>query len=136
MRNRKSGAISGRHSIYDIFPDFSIPSKSINPNSTAQLTLELNAFQLQIAPAVSPYTSDYIRQREPFTQSFELYMLMCIIFRGRFYLKTILRMNGLMFICFSRFLDRFLLCIWDTDGLLTLIEAAFHLRRWINFNPE
>ncbi|CAM8881615.1 unnamed protein product [Rhodiola kirilowii] len=101
---------------YAIFPDFALPSKSINPNSVTppQLTSELQSLHLQIVNLCLPTRRDTYgsmsRSLYPFHRARAVYALLLRRFRN-----VSVR-------------------VWDTDGEFLLIEAAFYLPRWID--PE
>ncbi|CAM8915776.1 unnamed protein product [Rhodiola kirilowii] len=130
---------------YAIFPDFSLPSKSINPNSVTppQLMSELQSLHLQIVESVSPYTSGYIWQHEPFTLSVSS-SPSCICSSSQVpHLHGKVRFGDnledewfVVYLLFevSRRFRNVSVRVWDTDGEFLLIEAAFYLPRWID--PE
>uniref|UniRef100_A0A7N0TTW0 Protein ecdysoneless homolog n=1 Tax=Kalanchoe fedtschenkoi TaxID=63787 RepID=A0A7N0TTW0_KALFE len=130
---------------YAIFPDFSLPANSPNPNSTAaQLTSELQALHLQIVDSVSSYTSEYIWQHEPFTLSVSNSSCICSSSSSQVpHLHGKVRFGDNLedewFVVFllyeiSRRFRNVSVRVWDTDGEFLLIEAAFYLPRWID--PE
>ncbi|MBA0581858.1 hypothetical protein Gorai_024024 [Gossypium raimondii] len=109
--------------IYSIYPD--------NPLSQDSL----QSLHLQILNAVSPFTTSYIWQHEPFTLS--------IAFHPFPHLKGHLRfgdnLNDEWFTVFLLFrisvaFPSVSIQVHDSDGDFLLIEAAYHLPRWLN--PE
>ncbi|KAG4212125.1 hypothetical protein ERO13_A02G144800v2 [Gossypium hirsutum] len=109
--------------IYSIYPD--------NPLSQDAL----QSLHLQILNAVSPFTTSYIWQHEPFTLSIALHPFP--------HLKGHLRfgdnLNDEWFTVFLLFrvsvaFPSVSIQVHDSDGEFLLIEAAYHLPRWLN--PE
>ncbi|KAL6977878.1 hypothetical protein U1Q18_026661 [Sarracenia purpurea var. burkii] len=128
---------------YSIFPDFSILSNSqpLNPTTTSQL----HSIHLQILSALSPFTSDYIWQHEPFTLSPSASAAATCICSSHHHpfphLHGKVRFGDnledewfVVFLLFQvsiQFPD-LSIRVWDTDGEFLLIEAAFYLPRWLN----
>ncbi|KAJ4714559.1 putative SGT1 protein [Melia azedarach] len=112
---------------------------SIYPDS-ALSTSSLQSLHLEILNHLSPFLSDYIWQHEPFSLSLcadttavaaipHLY--------GRLRFGDNLEDEWFtVFLLFeiSRAFPNLSIRVWDSDGEFLLIEAAFHLPRWLN--PE
>ncbi|XP_034691589.1 protein ecdysoneless homolog [Vitis riparia] len=119
---------------YAIFPDFSLPvSKSPNPNITSLL----QSLHLQILTTISPHTTHYIWQHEPFTLSLSSPSSTIPHLQAK--LRFGDNLDDEWFVVFLLFqislaFPSLSIRVWDTDGEFLLIEAAFHLPRWIN--PE
>ncbi|XP_030498565.2 protein ecdysoneless homolog isoform X1 [Cannabis sativa] len=123
---------------YAIFPDF-----SLNPTAAAtSLSSSLNSLHLKILQTISPFVSDYIWQHEPFTLSASPHpSSTCLCSDHHSHLHGKLRYGDnlddewftvfLLFEISRRFPD-LSIRVWDTDGEFLLIEAAFHLPRWLN----
>ncbi|CAK9168162.1 unnamed protein product, partial [Ilex paraguariensis] len=127
---------------FSIFPDFSIPSTpQSSSTSTSELSSQLQSLHLQILQTLSPYTSDYIWQHEPFTVSLSSPTATCICSASIPHLHGKLRygdnLDDEWFIVFLLFhtslhFPNLSIRVWDTDGEFLLIETAFHLPRWLN----
>ncbi|XP_047315588.1 protein ecdysoneless homolog [Impatiens glandulifera] len=137
---------------YSIFPDFSVNSNTVTPQiAAADLFSQLQSLHLQILQSLSSLTSDYLWQHEPFTLSLSSPSASCFCFSSldSRHNRQIPHLHGklrygdnvedewfLVYILFEisiRF-PHLSIRVWDTDGEFLLIEAAFHLPRWIN--PE
>ncbi|KAF9680335.1 hypothetical protein SADUNF_Sadunf06G0110600 [Salix dunnii] len=112
---------------YAIFPDSSSLS---NPSDSSQ------SLHLQILEFISPYTSSYIWQHEPFSLS-----LSSSASPPLPHLHGKLRFGDniedewfTVFLLFqiSHHFPSLSIRVWDNDGEFLLIEAAFQLPRWIN----
>ncbi|KAJ7953517.1 SGT1 [Quillaja saponaria] len=124
---------------YAIFPDF-----ALRPTSTSELSSSLQSLHLQILQTLSPFTTNYIWQHEPFTLSpSSVPKPSCPCSSDIPHLHGKLRYGDnlddewfTVFLLFHVSLQFTSLSIriWDTDGEFLLIEAAFHLPRWVN--PE
>ncbi|KAK8673000.1 hypothetical protein V6N13_111356 [Hibiscus sabdariffa] len=108
---------------YSIYPDSSLSQDS------------LQSLHLQILNSVSPFVSSYIWQHQPFTLS--------IFFHPFPHLQGHLRfgdnLNDEWFTVFLLFqisatFPSLSIQVHDSDGEFLLIEAAYHLPRWLN--PE
>ncbi|XWS45022.1 hypothetical protein CRYUN_Cryun15aG0100300 [Craigia yunnanensis] len=108
---------------YSIYPD----------NSFSQDSLQ--SLHLQILNSISPFTSSYIWQHEPFT--------LTISFHPFPHLHGLLRfgdnLNDEWFTVFLLFqisisFPSLSINVHDSDGEFLLIESAYHLPRWLN--PE
>ncbi|TKY69958.1 ecdysoneless-like protein [Spatholobus suberectus] len=119
---------------YAIYPD--------SPTSTSTATLQ--SLHLQIVETVSPFTEDYIWQHEPFSLSLSAPpnpSCPCPSSSHLPHLHGRLRFGDnlddewfavfLLFRISLRF-PSLSLRLWDSDGDFLLIEAAFHLPRWLN----
>ncbi|CAK7352260.1 unnamed protein product [Dovyalis caffra] len=118
---------------YAIFPDSSLSTPSGSSHS-----LLLQSLHLQILDFISPYTSSYVWQHEPFSLS-----LSSSVSPPPPHLHGKLRFGDniedewfTVFLLFqiSAHFPSLSIRVWDNDGEFLLIEAAFHLPRWIN--PE
>ncbi|CAJ1931282.1 unnamed protein product [Sphenostylis stenocarpa] len=119
---------------YAIYPDF----------PTATTTATLHSLHLQILQTISPFTDDYIWQHQPFTLSVSTPpnpSCPCSSSSHLPHLHGHLRFGDnlddewfavfLLFQISLRF-PSLSLRVWDSDGDFLLIEAAFHLPRWLN----
>ncbi|VFQ92096.1 unnamed protein product [Cuscuta campestris] len=113
---------------FSIFPDFSVHS----PTSPT-INSELQALHLQIIQIISPFTSNYIWQHEPFD--------LCLSTTSPPHLGGKVRFGDnledewfVVFLLFeiSRNFRNLSIRVWDSDGEFLLIETAFHLPRWLN----
>lgn len=126
---------------YAIFPDFST-ALSTNKGDSTELSSQLQALHIQILQTLSPHAKDYIWQHEPFNLSLSSTSNPnCICSSQIPHLHGKLRYGDnledewfTVFLLFetSRRFENLSIRIWDTDGEFLLIEAAFHLPRWIN----
>ncbi|GAB4848797.1 hypothetical protein Ancab_003590 [Ancistrocladus abbreviatus] len=133
---------------YAIYPDFAVSSSSSTNSTPVDLAAQLQYLHLQILQTLSPLTSDYIWQHEPFTLSLSsLFNSNCRCsspspthiphLHGK--LRFGDNLDDEWFVVFLLFhlsssFPTLSIRVWDTDGEFLLIEAAFHLPRWIN--PE
>lgn len=122
---------------FSIFPDSSL-SGSGSETSTA-----LQSLHLEIIDFVSPFTSPYIWQHEPFSLSIALsFSCTCTNtpiphLHGKLKYGDNLEDEWFAVFLLFRISAAFpsnSIRVWDTDGEFLLIEAAFHLPRWLN--PE
>ncbi|KAK7309580.1 hypothetical protein RJT34_06427 [Clitoria ternatea] len=122
---------------YAIYPD--------PPTSTATTTTAtLQSLHLKILETISPFTNDYIWQHQPFTLSLSTPpnpSCPCPSSSHLPHLHGHLRYGDnlddewfTVFLLFyiSRTFPSLSLRVWDSDGDFLLIEAAFHLPRWLN----
>lgn len=128
----------GKHSrlpddtvFYAIYPDFSLSAVS-----SAAAEQQLQSLHLQILSTLSPLISDYIWQHEPFSLSISSSDSIPHL-HGK--VKFGDNLDDEWFVVFllfevSRTFPSLSIRVWDTDGEFLLIEAAFHLPRWLN--PE
>ncbi|RDX81708.1 Protein ecdysoneless-like protein, partial [Mucuna pruriens] len=120
---------------YAIYPD--------NPTTTTT-TATLQSLHLEILETISPLTADYIWQHQPFTLSLSAPpnpSCPCPASSHLPHLHGHLRFGDnlgdewfavfLLFHLSLRF-PSLSLRVWDSDGDFLLIEAAFHLPRWLN----
>ncbi|KAI3843425.1 hypothetical protein MKX03_024319 [Papaver bracteatum] len=130
---------------YAIYPDKSLQfssSKTLNPDETNQefSSSSIHSLHLQILEIVSPYTTEYIWQHEPFTLTLSNPKNPSEAppnFHGK--TKYGDNLEDEWFIAFllfeiSRKIPQLSIQVWDTDGEFLLIEAAFYLPNWLN--PE
>ena len=115
---------------YSIYPYFSLCS------SSSAITDHLQSLHLQILSTISPLTSDYIWQHEPFSLSPSTSDNLPH-FHGK--VKFGDNLDDEWFVVFllfhiSRKFTSVSVRVWDTDGEFLLIEAAYYLPRWLN--PE
>lgn len=115
---------------YSIYPDFSLCS------SSSAITDHLQSLHLQILSTISPLTSDYIWQHEPFSLSPSTSDNLPH-FHGK--VKFGDNLDDEWFVVFllfhiSRKFTSVSVRVWDTDGEFLLIEAAYYLPGWLN--PE
>ncbi|KAL2553927.1 Protein SGT1-like protein [Forsythia ovata] len=117
---------------YSIFPDSSL-NATTTTTATAASVEELQSLHLQILNHLTPYTSPYIWQHQPFTLSPS--------FNPIPHLSGHLRFGDnledewfVVFLLFetSRSFPNLSIRVWDSDGDFLLIECAFHLPKWIN----
>ncbi|KAL5556564.1 hypothetical protein UlMin_038800 [Ulmus minor] len=118
---------------YSIFPDFSLHPQTTT--TAASLSSSLQSLHLQILQTLTPFTSDYIWQHEPFSLSVSSDRLPHLHGKLR-YGDNLEDEWFAVFLLFevSRRFPEVSIRVWDTDGDFLLIEAAFHLPRWLN--PE
>lgn len=114
---------------YSVYPDFSLSSSAI-------ANQQLQSLHLQILATLSPLTSDYIWQHEAFSLSISDDDLIPHL-HGKVRFGD--NLNDEWFVVFLLFRLSFSfpslsIRVWDSDGEFLLIEAAFHLPRWLN--PE
>ncbi|XP_061349975.1 protein ecdysoneless homolog [Gastrolobium bilobum] len=134
-----SSMVSDDTVFYAIYPDSS--SSSTNTTTT---TTTLQSLHLQILETVSPLTSEYIWQHQPFTLTLSTPpnpSCPCSSSSNLHHLHGHLRYGDnlddewftvfLLFHISLRF-PSLSIRVWDTDGDFLLIEAAFHLPRWLN----
>ncbi|XP_010484350.1 PREDICTED: protein ecdysoneless homolog [Camelina sativa] len=124
---------------FSIFPDSSSLSVAGSETSAA-----LQSLHLEIIDVVSPFTSPYIWQHEPFSLSIALSSsCACADTATMPHLHGKLKYGDnledewfAVFLLFriSAAFPSNSIRVWDTDGEFLLIEAAFHLPRWLN--PE
>ncbi|KAJ0242038.1 Protein ecdysoneless [Hirschfeldia incana] len=117
---------------------------SIFPDASLSSSAALQSLHLQIIDFVSPLTSPYIWQHEPFSLSISLpSSCPCTTDTPLPHLHGKLKYGDNLedewfaaFLLFriSAAFPSASLRVWDTDGEFLLIEAAFHLPRWLN--PE
>uniref|UniRef100_A0A2P2K4P3 Protein ecdysoneless homolog n=1 Tax=Rhizophora mucronata TaxID=61149 RepID=A0A2P2K4P3_RHIMU len=125
---------------YSIFPDTSI--SNANPSSSSSAFLQ--SLHLELLLFLSSYTSSYIWQHEPFSLTISSSSCLCASESTRLpHLQGKLRFGDniedewfAVFLLFeiSRHFPSLSIRVWDNDGEFLLIEAAFHLPRWLN--PE
>lgn len=124
---------------YAIFSDASLSS-----SNTAEVSSFLQSLHLQIINSISTFTSNYVWQHEPFALSLSsIPKSSCICSTHLPHLHGKLRFGDnledewfTVFLLFhiSNCFPSLSIRVWDTDGEFLLIEAAFHIPRWIN--PE
>ncbi|XP_024992712.1 protein ecdysoneless homolog [Cynara cardunculus var. scolymus] len=133
---------------FSIFPDFSLSSdlKYQNSKTDPLLSSQLQCLHLQILQTLSCYTTSYIWQHEPFSLSLstQASCAFCPSSSNQFpHLHGKLRYGDNLedewFVVFLLFeisckFPNLSIRVWDTDGEFLLIEAAFHLPKWLN--PE
>ncbi|XP_071706986.1 protein ecdysoneless homolog [Rutidosis leptorrhynchoides] len=133
---------------FSLFPDFSLKSdlNSQNPKTNLNISSQLQSLHLEIVQTLTSYTANYIWQHEPFTLSLSTQSpcSVCPSSSNRIpHLHGKLRYGDnledewfVVFLLFetSRKFPYLSICVWDTDGEFLLIEAAFHLPKWVN--PE
>ncbi|CAN7101085.1 unnamed protein product [Brassica rapa subsp. narinosa] len=119
---------------FSIFPDASLSSAA------------LQSLHLQIIDFLSPFTSPYIWQHEPFSLSISLPSSSASCpctdtplphLHGKLKYGDNLEDEWFAVFLLFRISAAFpstSIRVWDTDGEFLLIEAAFHLPRWLN--PE
>ncbi|KAK8472226.1 hypothetical protein PHAVU_002G146800 [Phaseolus vulgaris] len=123
---------------YAIYPD------SPTVTATATATTTLHSLHLEILQTISPFTQDYIWQHQPFTLSVSTApnpSCPCPSSSNLPHLHGRLRYGDnlddewfavfLLFHISLRF-PSLSIRLWDSDGDFLLIEAAFHLPRWLN----
>ncbi|KAH7520445.1 hypothetical protein FEM48_Zijuj08G0144700 [Ziziphus jujuba var. spinosa] len=133
--SQKSSRLPDDTVFYAIFPDFSLKPSDVT---------SLQSLHLQILQTLTPFTADYIWQHEPFTLSVSNFPKpSCLCSNHLPHLHGKLRYGDnlddewfAVFLLFeiSRRFPNLSIRVWDTDGEFLLIEAAFHLPRWLN--PE
>lgn len=105
---------------------------SIYPDSTPS-TSSLQSLHLQILDHLSPLISDCIWQHEPFNLSLSTTAIPHL--HGHLRFGDNLEDEWFtVFLLFeiSRAFPALSIRVWDSDGEFLLIEAAFHLPRWLN----
>ncbi|CAK9322014.1 unnamed protein product [Citrullus colocynthis] len=122
---------------YAIFSDASLSS-----GNAAEVSSFLQSLHLQIINSISTFTSNYIWQHEPFSLSLSsIPKSPCICSTHLPHLHGKLRFGDnledewfTVFLLFhiSKCFPSLSIRVWDTDGEFLLIEAAFHIPRWIN----
>ncbi|KAK9062105.1 hypothetical protein SSX86_019290 [Deinandra increscens subsp. villosa] len=100
---------------FSIFPDFSLSEdlKSQNTKINHLILSQLQSLHLQTLQTLSSYTTSYIWYGDNLEDEWFVVFLL---------FETSLKFPNLS------------ICVWDTDGEFLLIEAAFHLPKWLN--PE
>ncbi|XP_050367338.1 protein ecdysoneless homolog [Argentina anserina] len=139
-----SSIFSDKHSrlpddtvFYAVFPDSSLAS-----STTTAAAASLHSLHIQILQTLTPLTSDYIWQHQPFSLSPSASPKpSCLCSNHLPHLHGHLRVGDnlddewftvfLLFHVSSSFPD-LSIRVWDSDGEFLLIEAAFHLPRWLN----
>ncbi|XP_021714014.1 protein ecdysoneless homolog [Chenopodium quinoa] len=116
---------------YSIYSDSSLSS-----TSSSAIADDLQALHLQILTTLSPLTSDYIWQHEPFSLSLSSSDDLPHLHGKLRYGDNLDDEWFVVFLLFhiSLSFPSLSIRVWDSDGEFLLIEAAFHLPRWIN--PE
>ncbi|GMN34000.1 hypothetical protein TIFTF001_004465 [Ficus carica] len=130
---QKSSRLPDDTVFYAIFSD-----SSLNPSSAgagASNAASLQSLHIQILQTLSPFTADYIWQHEPFALSVSSAPDHLPHLRGK--LRYGDNLDDEWFVVFllfevSRTFPDLSVRVWDTDGEFLLIEAAFHLPRWLN----
>ncbi|EEF28427.1 SGT1 protein, putative [Ricinus communis] len=117
---------------YAIYPDTSL-SNTFTSSYTPSLTLQ--TLHLEILNLISPITSSYIWQHQPFS------LLVSSSSSHLPHLHGTLRFGDniddewfavyLLFLISNHF-PNLSIRVWDNDGEFLLIEAAFHLPRWVH----
>ncbi|KAI3794353.1 hypothetical protein L1987_36983 [Smallanthus sonchifolius] len=139
--NHKNSRLPEDTVFFSIFPDFSLSAdlKSQNPKADPLISSQLQSLHLQILHSLSSYTTNYIWQHEPFTISISTQSPSNQIPHLHGKLRYGDNLEDEWFIVFllfetSRKFPNLSIRVWDTDGEFLLIEAAFHLPKWLN--PE
>ncbi|XP_076882080.1 protein ecdysoneless homolog [Bidens hawaiensis] len=142
--NHKNSRLPEDTVFFSVFPDFSLSPdhKPQNPETFSQL----QSLHLQILNALSSYTANYIWQHEPFTLSASTQSACATCPTSSHHIPHLhgkLRYGDnledewfVVFLLFETSLKfpNLSIRVWDTDGEFLLIEAAFHLPKWLN--PE
>ncbi|WOG92128.1 hypothetical protein DCAR_0311387 [Daucus carota subsp. sativus] len=121
---------------FSIYPDSTLPP---NPNTPAATTLSLlQSLHLEILNFISPYTSNYIYQHQPFTLSLNTTDPIPHL-HGK--LKFGDNLDDEWFVVFlllqiSKHFSTLSIRVHDSDGEFLLIEAAVHLPKWLNPNTS
>ncbi|PNX99653.1 SGT1-plant-like protein [Trifolium pratense] len=118
---------------------------ALYPDSlTTTNTTTLQSLHLQILQTISPFTTDYIWQHQPFNLSLSIPpnpTCLCPSSSNLPHLHGHLRYGDnlddewfTVFLLFhiSQHFPSLSIRLWDSDGEFLLIEAAFHLPRWLN----
>uniref|UniRef100_A0A1J3I5T9 Protein SGT1-like protein n=1 Tax=Noccaea caerulescens TaxID=107243 RepID=A0A1J3I5T9_NOCCA len=122
---------------FSIFPDSSLSAAG------SETSAALQSLHLEIIDFVSPFTSPYIWQHEPFSLSIALSSACACTDTAMPHLHGKLKYGDnledewfAVFLLFriSAAFPSNSIRVWDTDGEFLVIEAAFHLPRWLN--PE
>ncbi|XP_059307398.1 protein ecdysoneless homolog [Lycium ferocissimum] len=119
---------------FSIYPDFSLNSTS------TPITSQLQSLHIQILQTLSPYTSNYIWQHQPFTLTptpTPTNPTTPPHLSG--HLRYGDNLEDEWFVVFllfqtSKHFPNLSIQVNDTDGEFLLIETAFHLPKWVN--PE
>ncbi|KAI6692147.1 hypothetical protein NL676_019857 [Syzygium grande] len=120
---------------YSIFPDSALSSAS----AAAAAADGLQSLRLRILASISPFTSSYLWQHQPFSLSLSPPSAAALPLHLHGKLRYGDNLEDEWFAVFllfhiSREFPDLSVRVWDTDGEFLLIEAAFHLPRWLN--PE
>ncbi|KAK4265067.1 hypothetical protein QN277_026168 [Acacia crassicarpa] len=136
--SHKSNRLPDDTVFYAIFPDFIVSSTTPNDLSPLQ------SLHIQIIQSISPFTTDYIWQHEPFNLSpSSTPKSSCVCSSDLRHLHGKVRLGDnlddewlTVFLLFQISLQfpSLSIRVLDTDGEFLLIEAAFHLPRWVS--PE
>ncbi|CAN8264243.1 unnamed protein product [Cochlearia groenlandica] len=124
---------------------FSIFSDSSVSAAGSESAAALQSLHLEIIDFVSPFTSPYIWQHESFSLTTSLSSSSCVCtdtattphLHGKLKYGDNLEDEWFAVFLLFRISAAFpsnSIRVWDTDGEFLLIEAAFHLPRWLN--PE
>ncbi|XP_030444511.2 protein ecdysoneless homolog isoform X2 [Syzygium oleosum] len=119
---------------YSIFPDSALSSAS-----AAAAADGLQSLRLRILASISPFASSYLWQHQPFSLSLSSTSAAVLPLHLHGKLRYGDNLEDEWFAVFllfhiSREFPDLSVRVWDTDGEFLLIEAAFHLPRWLN--PE
>ncbi|KAI9165793.1 hypothetical protein LWI28_020574 [Acer negundo] len=117
-------------------PSYDTVSYSIFPDSTLSTTA-LQSLHLEILNHISPHISEYIWQHDPFSLSISTSSASLPHLHGKLRFGDNLEDEWFtVFLLFdiSRAFPNLTIRVWDSDGEFLLIEAAFHLPRWLK--PE
>ncbi|GAB2282983.1 hypothetical protein Dimus_017516 [Dionaea muscipula] len=128
---------------YAIYPDFAVAPGHGPPHDPSRIADGLYSLHLELLDAVSSFTVDYIWQHDPFTLSVSSVPTpTCPCSSSDVpHLHGHLRFGDniddewfVVFLLFhlSRSYDFLTIRVWDADGDFLLIEAAYHLPRWIS----
>ncbi|KAK0603902.1 hypothetical protein LWI29_009917 [Acer saccharum] len=117
-------------------PPYDTVFYSIFPDSTLSTTA-LQSLHLEILHHISPHISEYIWQHNPFSLSISTATAFLPHLHGKLRFGDNLEDEWFtVFLLFdiSRAFPNLSIRVWDSDGEFLLIEAAFHLPRWLK--PE
>ncbi|KAL3355319.1 hypothetical protein AABB24_019409 [Solanum stoloniferum] len=115
---------------FSIYPDFTLNPTSPPPTITSQL----QSLHLQILQTLSPFTSNYIWQHEPFNLTLSPTPIPPHLSGKLRYGDNLEDEWFVVFLLFqtSKHFPNVSIRVWDSDGEFLLIETAFHLPRWVN----
>lgn len=128
--SQKNSRLADDTVFFSIYPDF-----TLNPTSPpTSITSQLQSLHLQILQNLSPFTSNYIWQHEPFTLTLSPGPTPPHLSGKLRYGDNLEDEWFVVFLLFetSKRFPSVSIRVWDSDGEFLLIETAFYLPRWVN----
>ncbi|XP_015058488.1 protein ecdysoneless homolog [Solanum pennellii] len=128
--SQKNSRLADDTVFFSIYPDF-----TLNPTSPpTSITSQLQSLHLQILQTLSPFTSNYIWQHEPFTLTLSPGPTPPHLSGKLRYGDNLEDEWFVVFLLFetSKHFPSVSIRVWDSDGEFLLIETAFYLPRWVN----